>query len=261
MHEAALWVPIGDAAILSLTDGWIPRPGTDHSLIPVNAFLVRSMGRLILVDSGFGDKWTEEEPDLVRPGGSIVDGLRRAGVSPEDVELVINTHLHVDHAGGDTRFDPTRVTVAAFPNASYVIQAAEWSFAMAPGRWSFLFRQDDFVPLTASGHLRLIDGPLDVTDEVRCVPRPGHTPGHQVVEVVSQGQMAILVGDALQSDAQVRDASIESQQDVDASQAAATRDTLIGRASEREAWLGMAHAGNGIRRFGLIGREATAADA
>src|SRR6476620_7883539 len=95
MHEAAAWVQIGDAAILSLTDGWIPGSDADAGLIPVNAFLVRSMGRLILVDTGFGDKWIEEEPDLVRPDGSIADRFRRAGVVPEEVDFVVNTHLHV----------------------------------------------------------------------------------------------------------------------------------------------------------------------
>ena len=260
MHEPAAWVQIGDAAILSLTDGWIPGPDADGGLIPVNAFLVRSMGRLILVDSGFGDKWIDQEPDLVRPAGSIADRFRRAGVSPEEVDFVINTHLHVDHAGGDTRFDPGRVAVAAFPSANYVIQAAEWSFAMAPGRWSYLFRPDDFRPLAASGHVRLIDGAFDVTTEVRCVPRPGHTPGHQVVEVVSGGEMAILVGDAIQSDAQIRDAARESGQDADASQAAASRVAVIRRAAERGAWLGMAHAGDEIRRFASLGRSEAAVD-
>jgi glyoxylase-like metal-dependent hydrolase (beta-lactamase superfamily II) len=151
--------------------------------------------------------------------------------------------------------------VAAFPSAHYVIQAAEWAFATAPGKWSFLFRPDDFVPLAASGHLRLIDGAFDVTSEVRCVPRPGHTPGHQVVEVVSRGEMAILVGDAIQSDAQIRDAGTESAQDVDSSQAAATRVALIRRAAERGASLGMAHAGEGIRHFALLGCEEAAAGA
>ena len=174
---SAVWTPVGAAAVLPLCDGRIPGAGAGNGLIPINAFLIRSMGRLILVDTGLGDKWLDDEPDLVRADGSVVDGLRRAGVDPLDIHTVINTHLHVDHAGGNTAFDRTRVAIAAFPGANYVIQAAEWAFAASPGDWSALFRTDDFLPLAGTGRLRLVDGPTAITDEVQCVPRPGHTPG------------------------------------------------------------------------------------
>lgn len=246
---SAVWTPVGAAAVLPLCDGRIPGAGAGNGLIPINAFLIRSMGRLILVDTGLGDKWLDDEPDLVRADGSVVDGLRRAGVDPLDIHTVINTHLHVDHAGGNTAFDRTRVAIAAFPGANYVIQAAEWAFAASPGDWSALFRTDDFLPLAGTGRLRLVDGPTAITDEVQCVPRPGHTPGHQVVEVVSDGEAAVLAGDAIPSQELFVHPADESAQDVDPRAGAAARVAVTRWASERGAWLGIAHVDDALRRL------------
>lgn len=252
MHEAP-WVDVGDVRIWCLNDGQIP--GSDEpvadgpSMLEVNAFLVRSRGRLILVDTGFGMKWLDQEPDLRRPIGNVVEALASAGFNIDDVVIVINTHLHVDHAGGDTEFDPQSRPVAAFPNAEYVIQAAEWAHAIDPPPGSaHLFRSADFVPLQGGGRLRLIDGRSDVTDEVSCIPAPGHTPGHQIVRVESNGYAALLVGDAMPDDRSFADPTVQSERDFDPQLAVETRIMLSAWSRERSAWLGLAHAGTTVRR-------------
>jgi len=252
MTELPAAIDVGSARIWLLNDGRIPGPnGPDGmpSSIEVNAFLVRSMDRLILVDCGFGDKWAAEEPDLRRANGSVLDGLRRNGFEPEEIDVVVNTHLHVDHAGGDTRFETAGALVATFPRADYLIQTAEWAFAGAPSAaWSHLFRRPDFWPLWDLGHLRLVDGPHRITEEVLCVPAPGHTPGHQAVRVESGGFAALLAGDALPNDGSVRSPRDRSDLDVEPGTAAGTREALIGWAVEHGAWLGLAHAGITLRR-------------
>ncbi len=253
MTDLPAGIDVGSARIWLLNDGQIPGPAERDGLpspIEVNAFLVRSMDRLILVDCGFGDKWSAEEPDLRRANGSVLDGLRRNGVEPEDIDVVVNTHLHVDHAGGDTRLDPAAALVATFPRAEYVIQTAEWAFAGAPpAAWSHLFRPRDFWPLSDLGRLRLVDGPHGITDEVLCLPAPGHTPGHQAVRVESDGFAALLAGDALPNERSVASPRDRSGLDAEPGTAVRTREELTGWAIEHGAWLGLSHAGTTLRRI------------
>ena len=256
MHETP-WVDVGGVRIWCLNDGQIPAsdvPGPDGvRMLEVNAFLIRSRGRLILVDTGFGTKWLDDEPDLRRPTGSVAEALATAGFDADAVDTVVNTHLHVDHAGGDTDFDVHVQAEAAFPNAEYLIQAAEWAHAVdPPPAWKHLFRRDDFVPLEGGARLRLIVGRSDVTDEVSCIPAPGHTPGHQVVRVESAGQAALLVGDAVPEDRYLSDPNVPSERDVDPELAVETRATLLAWSRERSAWLGLAHAGTTLRRVANI---------
>jgi glyoxylase-like metal-dependent hydrolase (beta-lactamase superfamily II) len=239
---------VGAVRIWRLSDGTIQgsaaRAGQPAGRLPVNAFLVESDGRRILVDTGLGDKWLDLEPDLERPTGNVLAALRRAGFVPADIDTVVNTHLHVDHAGGDTDRHPTGGITPTFPRAEYIIQAAEWSFASEPPvSWMHLFRQDDFRPLEMAARLRLIDGACALTEAVSCIPAPGHTPGHQGVRITSDGHAAMIVGDAIADGAAIRSPSTLSDGDVDPERAAMTRESLLSWATEHDATLGLAHAG------------------
>lgn len=249
---------IGSAEVWLLNDGDIPgrTQATGPAVatrIPVNGFLVRSAGRLILVDTGLGDKWLRDEPDLRRRDGSVLDAIARAGFDVDDVDVVVNTHLHVDHAGGNTVWDPAMRVRATFPKAQYVVQRRDWEFATSPpSAWAALFRPDDFEPLLGSDRLLLAQGPMEVTEEVRCLPAPGHTPGHQVVIIESGAASALLTGDAIVGPDDLRWPDRNSAGDVDAGLAAATRRGLVAWAASHGAWLGIAHTGTTLRKIGDI---------
>ena len=170
----------------------------------LNCLLVVSEGKRILVDTGFGDKLSPKEREIYSIAGEnrLVGDLRRLGFAPEDIEIVINTHLHSDHCGGNTilRFgkvsDRRREVVPTFPRAEYWIQRLEWADACYPNeRTRATYLAENFVPLEKRGQLRLLYGDTRATSEVRCVVTRGHTRAHQSVIIESGGETAIYLGD------------------------------------------------------------------
>jgi glyoxylase-like metal-dependent hydrolase (beta-lactamase superfamily II) len=147
-----------------------------------NSLLIEVGDRKILVETGNGDKIDEKFRrwyDIERT--SVVAALRAAGLEPAAITDVVNTHLHFDHAGGNTFLD-RGVARPSFPNASYHIQVVEWECANDPtprDRGSYL--RDDFVPLEQAGRLKLLDGEAVIGPGVRCLPTPGHNLGHQTI--------------------------------------------------------------------------------
>lgn len=161
----------------------------------LNCLLVLSQGKKILVDNGLGSKLDEKaEGNVGRTGGStLLAELGRLGVRPEDIDIVVDTHLHSDHCGGNTRREGERI-VPTFPNAEYWIQRQELADASFPNeRTQGTYFADNFTPLGAQ--MRLVNGDVRVTDDVRCIITPGHTRAHQSVLVESQGKKALFLGD------------------------------------------------------------------
>lgn len=162
-----------------------------------NGWLIESDGRRILVDTGHGTKLDDKfkRHFAVEEEGRLLDSLAALGVSPEDVDIVINTHLHADHCGGNTRQRGEQV-VATFPNAEYWVQRLEYADALFPNeRTRATYLAENFRPLEASGQLWLLYGDTRVTPEVRCMVTRGHTRAHQCVVVESEGQVAVCLGD------------------------------------------------------------------
>ena len=168
----------------------------ERGLVPMrlNCLLIRSEGVTILVDNGLGDKldakairqWGLEYPD-----GTLLENLARHGVQPEDVDIMLDTHLHSDHCSGNTTMKDGRLQ-ATFPNAEYWVQRVEFADAMHPnGRTGATYLPENFVPIWEAGKFRLLHGDTPVTKEVRCVVAPGHTRGMQVV-VVETGERPLL---------------------------------------------------------------------
>jgi glyoxylase-like metal-dependent hydrolase (beta-lactamase superfamily II) len=154
------------------------------------SFLVRSSGKTVLVDTGDGSK---------RPGtgGKLLANLEALGVQPADIDIVVNTHLHVDHVGWNCR-ERDGGYVPTFPNAEYWIARDEWDYwtdpaVLADGGDAHL--QTDVLPLRDSPQLRLVDGEAAVTPELSLLPTPGHTPGHVSIGVASAGEHAVILGD------------------------------------------------------------------
>ncbi len=163
----------------------------------LNCLLVVSEGKRILVDTGFGDKLSPKEREIYSIAGEsrLVGDLRRLGFAPEDIDIVINTHLHSDHCGGNTILRDGEV-VSTFPHAEYWIQRLEWADARYPNeRTRATYLAENFVPLEERDKLRLLCGDTRVTSEVRCVVTRGHTRAHQSVIIESGGEAAIYLGD------------------------------------------------------------------
>ncbi|MGQ9585086.1 MAG: MBL fold metallo-hydrolase [Anaerolineae bacterium] len=160
---------------------------------------METQGVRVVVDTGYGDKLSEVERKrlrLERPGGGLVAELARLGVAPEDVDVVVNTHLHADHCGGNTRRVRERI-VPTFPRAQYWVQRLELADASFPNeRTRDTYFPENFRPLEERGQLRVLWGDTWITPEVRCQVTPGHTRAHQSVVIESEGERAIFLADA-----------------------------------------------------------------
>lgn len=160
--------------------------------------LVRAHGQLIVVDTGSGTKLDEKHRrawHMTHTGG-LVRGLAHLGVQPEDVDWVIDTHLHSDHAGGNTSYADDGTLVATFPNAQYVVQRREYDDAMQPNeRTRATYFPENYHPLVESGQMRLLDGDTEFLPGITGIVTPGHTPGHMSVRFASNDQHAAFVCD------------------------------------------------------------------
>ena len=166
--------------------------------VALNCLLIESQGQRILVDAGLGDKLSDKQQrnyGLQRPHGGLVDGLDRLGLSVEEIDVVINTHLHGDHCGGNTTLRNGKL-VPTFPRAEYAVQRLEWAEACHPNeRTRATYLRENLRPIEEAGQLRLLDGDTRVTGEVHCVVHSGHTRAYQSVVLESQGQRAIYISD------------------------------------------------------------------
>jgi glyoxylase-like metal-dependent hydrolase (beta-lactamase superfamily II) len=122
--------------------------------------------------------------------------LAAAGVSVEEIDTVVLSHLHFDHAGGATCLDEEGALVPTFPNAEYVVQRSEWVSATAGyPELRGVYSQDNILPLAEAGVLRLIDGDVEIVPGISAIVTGGHTVGHAAIRIESQGQTAIYLGD------------------------------------------------------------------
>jgi glyoxylase-like metal-dependent hydrolase (beta-lactamase superfamily II) len=183
----------------------IPADERNRIALGMRCVLIRHPSGLVLVDTGAGNKETEKFNDiygLENAGGGgrtlLEDGLREAGVSPEDVDIVIDTHLHFDHAGGNTFVDPDGKVAPAFPRAEYVVQRREYEFAKnANERTTASYFPRNYEPVREAGRLRLLDGDEEILPGISVLRTPGHTPGHQSVLIASGAERAFFPADLI----------------------------------------------------------------
>jgi glyoxylase-like metal-dependent hydrolase (beta-lactamase superfamily II) len=186
--------------------GVVPRPLWEKRMPPdernritlgMNCLLIRSAGKWVLVETGAGDKWDAKQRDIFAIGGPprLPDQLHARGVKPEQIDIVINTHLHFDHCGWNTRIVDGKAR-PTFPNARYVVHRGELEHAKQPterDRASYL--PDNFRPVEESGQWWLLEGDREVAPGVEVVRLPGHTRDMQGVRISSGGQTAIFFAD------------------------------------------------------------------
>ncbi|HKV50025.1 MAG TPA: MBL fold metallo-hydrolase [Gemmatimonadaceae bacterium] len=180
-------------------------PADARNRIPMGmrCLLVEHESGLVLIDTGAGNKENERFYDIYGienrgdPGPTALeDGIRAAGHRPEDVRLVINTHLHFDHAGGNTYRDAKGTLRPALPNARYVVQRGEHHFATHTNeRTAASYFPDNFEPLREAGRIDFVEGECEIVSGIAVMPTPGHVPFHQSIVLRSRGDTAIYLGD------------------------------------------------------------------
>ena len=157
----------------------------------------------VLIDTGAGNKEDSKFHDIygIENRGAegrtrLEDGLRELGVRADDVVLVINTHLHFDHAGGNTYRDASGVIRPTFPKARYVVQGGEYEYAMHTNeRTAASYFPHNFVPVAQHGLFEFVDGEPELGGGIRLLRTPGHTPHHQGVLLESAGERAFYLAD------------------------------------------------------------------
>jgi len=202
INESVIKVDPGGAFGLVPRVLWSPlMPPDENHLVSMihNCLLVQVGDRNILVDTGHGDKLTDKQKSfmsLQQPNGSMTDALSRLNLTPADIHLVIDTHLHGDHSGGHTRYDEAGKIVPTFPNAEYVVQRREYEDAMHPNeRTRATYFPMNYQPLVESGQMRLLDGDTEIFPGITGHVTRGHTPAHMSIRFESQGEQALFVCD------------------------------------------------------------------
>jgi glyoxylase-like metal-dependent hydrolase (beta-lactamase superfamily II) len=176
-----------------------PADARNRIRLAMNCLLIRAAGKLILVETGAGDKWTAKESDIYDLQGShrLPQSLSAAGVRPEDIDIVVNTHLHFDHCGWNTRREGDRI-VPTFPNARYVVQRGAYEHGKAPTeRDRASFRDDNFAAIDAAGQWQLLDGDTEIVPGVELIRFQGHTPDMQCVRLSGGGRSALFLADLI----------------------------------------------------------------
>jgi methylmalonyl-CoA epimerase len=221
---------VGDLELISLSDGFfrldggsmfgvVPRPlwapkappdGRNRITLAMRPLVVRGV-RTMLIDAGLGGKENDRFHDIygVDRRYSLDDALADAGLSVRDIDIVLATHLHFDHAGGFTTRDEAGRLGPAFPRARYIVRRGEWEDATRPherNRASYL--PENFTPLADAGVLELVDDDQTIMPGVRVRRTGGHTMHHQMVWIESRGQHAAYAGDLVPTAAHLPDAWI-----------------------------------------------------
>lgn len=169
--------------------------------ISCNTALIRMDDRTILTDVGMGTKWNEKEVGLYGlEMNSFDDLLKPYGITPADITDIVLSHLHIDHAGGLTRFAPDGGVELVFPNAKVYVQKGEWEAANNPDpRSRPSYRPHDFRPVYEAGKLELLEGNGRLFDGCEVEVTGGHTLNHQIARFSSGGEELYVLSDIIAS--------------------------------------------------------------
>ncbi len=248
--EVQSFIPDADQAVVEANRDWLmPRfiePASNKIILNIQSYILRTPRHTILVDTCVGN-------DKPRPGRPMFDrlslpylaDLAAAGVRPEEVDFVLCTHLHVDHAGWNTQLINGR-WVPTFPNAKYIFARTEYEFwerrhldgseGPVPNVYD-----DSILPVMQAGQAVLVDADHQIDDGLWFEPAPGHTPGNVVVNLQSQGATGVLTGDVMHHPLQLIRPEWSSRACEDPVQSAATRRALIERYADTDTLIAPAH--------------------
>jgi glyoxylase-like metal-dependent hydrolase (beta-lactamase superfamily II) len=188
-------------------------PADERNRIPMGmrCLLVEHDDGLVLIDTGAGNKENQKFIDIygIENAGTagrtmLEDAIRAAGHSPDDVRLVINTHLHFDHAGGNTFVDPDGAVAPSFPNARYVVQRGELEYATHTNeRTAASYFPHNWDSVLGAGRFDLIEGDREIVPGISVRRTPGHTPHHQSVLINGGSETACFLADVMPTAAHV----------------------------------------------------------
>jgi len=193
-------------------------PADERNRIPLalRCLLAETSDALVLIDNGAGNKENEKfreiygienEPSttIAAPAGfptRLEEGLASIGFTTDDVDVMIDTHLHFDHAGGNTFFDAEGNIRLSFPRARYIVQRGEWHWAHVKNeRIAASYLPHNFDPVEQAGRFAFVDGETEIVPGVTVRPTPGHTPHHQSVILRSDDETAIFLADVVPTSA------------------------------------------------------------
>jgi methylmalonyl-CoA epimerase len=246
---------LGDLELISLSDGFlrldggamfgvVPKPlwetrapadSRNRIKLAMRPLVVRG-ARTMIIDAGLGDKQNEKFCDIygVERARNLDHALADAGLTPEDIDIVLATHLHFDHAGGFTKRDASGRVRPRFPRAQYVVRRGEWEDATHPherNRASYL--PDNYVPLADAGVLQLVDDDQTIMPGVKVRRTGGHTLHHQMAVIESGGKTAAFVADLIPTTAHLGEAWIMGF-DLYPMETLAVKKAFLNEARERE---------------------------
>lgn len=200
--------------------GVVPKPlwerriaADERNRIPLGmrCLLIEHERGLVLIDNGAGNKENAKFHDIYGVENAGPDGRTRLeaalgalGHAPGDVALMIDTHLHFDHAGGNTWRDAEGVVRPTFPNARYLLQRGEFEWATHTNeRTAASYFPHNFLPVHEAGLFDFVEGECEVWPGITLVPTPGHVPHHQGVLLSSGGEQAFFAADLIPTAAHV----------------------------------------------------------
>ncbi|HXJ91323.1 MAG TPA: MBL fold metallo-hydrolase [Terriglobia bacterium] len=182
----------------------IPADARNRIRLALTCLLVRTGREDVLIETGIGDKYDAKFADIYGIGHrpSLLDDLGRHGLEPNQIDVVINSHLHFDHCGWNTRREGGR-EVPTFPRARYYIQRGEWEHALAPNERDRASYIESYFK-AAEGQTTFLEGDQEVMPGIRVQMVPGHTRNLQAVWVESQGERACFVSDLIPTTAHLQ---------------------------------------------------------
>jgi glyoxylase-like metal-dependent hydrolase (beta-lactamase superfamily II) len=207
---------LGDFELTILSDGvYWPDGGAMFGVVPkamwerkvkadarnripcgANCVLVRAYGRLVLIETGIGNKLAPKLIEAYDIKPQLLTQLEAAGVRRQEIEVVINSHLHFDHCGWNTFRNQRGEVEPTFPNATYYVQRGEWEHgARQLERDRISYISDNYDPLIKNGQMRLLDGDGDIMPGISAVLYPGHTRNMQAIMLESEGKVACYISD------------------------------------------------------------------
>jgi len=221
-------------------------PADDRNRIPLalRCMLVETPDALVLIDNGVGNKENDKFRDIYGIDNAahgagptrLEDAIAQAGFSPDDIDVMIDTHLHFDHAGGNTYVDGEGEVRLSFPRARYTVQRGEWAWAhLRNERISASYLPPNFDPVESAGRYDFVEGEAEIVPGVSVMPTPGHTPHHQSVMLRSEDRTACFLADLVPTAAHLPLPWIMGY-DVEPLVTLETKRQLLGQA-RREDWL------------------------
>ncbi len=168
----------------------------------LNSVLVRTGDKNILIETGIGNKLPEKMARIYGQPAKLLERLNAAGVAPDEIDIVINTHLHFDHCGWNTIRQGDKIA-ATFAKAKYYVQEGEWKHAHENQRDSVSYFSENYDPLVESGQMQLLRGDQEIVPGISVQVFPGHTRDMQAVIVTSGGRTGCYISDLIPTSAHV----------------------------------------------------------